>query len=97
MELAFDTCQDRLVVGGPIFLTHKGFVIRTTLQNNQFISVSAILQRGTMRFQVSHERNKIDEGGRSRLGVATDPFSPLQKCPVSHFIPSCAQWYQDQP
>lgn len=70
LVLHFCACQDRLVVGSPISLIHKGLVIRTTVQNNQFTSLSVTLERGTMRgsyFRSHSERNTIGEGGTSLL------------------------------
>lgn len=58
------------MVGSPISLIHKGLVIRTTVQNNQFTSLSVTLERGTMRgsyFRSHSERNTIGEGGTSLL------------------------------
>ena len=88
-------CQDRLVAGGPIFLTHKGLVFRTTLQNSQFTSMSAVLERGTVKrsyFKFHNERNKIDDGGsvtprssylsfQSFAGVSSESLHPIW-CPV---------------
>ena len=56
--------------GSPIFMIHKGLVIGTALQNNQFTSVPTTLERGTMRgryFRSHSERNTMDEGGISFL------------------------------